>query len=317
MEEFRNRVLKPAMLPVGAAVFIGVLVFSFSRILLAVPEFGSTSLALLLAAEVLAVAAVLAATRKIKAAQRSVLLVTIIALIGGGVASAQIGVRPIEHDAEEVHIAAESIEFDTDTLEFPDDASVELVFQNNDSGIPHNVSIWEDDTFTPPPLFTGETFNGVASRAYEIEPLETGVYAFRCDVHPQMMGSVVVGDAEAPPKGTPPPPPTDEPTDGPAPTPTGSTEESIAALNIEYSKDELSLAADVPTAIVFENNDPPPQLHNVAIYTDDTYSEPLFQGETFSGPATTTYELPPIPAGTYPFRCDVHPGIMEGTITFS
>jgi plastocyanin len=296
MEEFRNRVLKPAALPLGAAVFIGVLVFSFSRILLAVPEFGSTSLALLMAAEVLAVAAVLAATRKIKAAQRSVLIVTVVALIGGGVASAQIGVRPIEHEAEEVHIAAENIEFDTDTLTFPADSPVELVFENNDNGVPHNVSIWNDDTFTPPSLFTGETFNGVATRAYEIEPLETGEYAFRCDVHPQMLGTVVVGEG------------------GGEPEP-GGADEQISAENIEFDKDTLSLPADAPTTIEFENLDEGIP-HNVAIYADDSFDDPLFEGEIFAGVETMIYEVPPISAGAYPFQCDVHPN-MNGMVTFS
>ena len=38
----------------------------------------------------------------------------------------------------------------------------------------------------------------------------------------------------------------------------------------------------------------------------------LFKGDLLSGPATTTYKVDALPAGTYFFRCDVHPQ-MNGT----
>jgi hypothetical protein len=40
----------------------------------------------------------------------------------------------------------------------------------------------------------------------------------------------------------------------------------------------------------------------------------LFQGELIQGPATAQYEIPPLPEGTYPFKCDVHPQ-MTGSVT--
>jgi hypothetical protein len=39
----------------------------------------------------------------------------------------------------------------------------------------------------------------------------------------------------------------------------------------------------------------------------------LFVGEVFSGPDVVTYEVPALDAGTYFFRCDVHPTTMTGT----
>jgi plastocyanin len=54
--------------------------------------------------------------------------------------------------------------------------------------------------------------------------------------------------------------------------------------------------------------------HNIAIYTDSSLSEALFQGEIVTGPATAQYEVPPEPAGEYYFQCDVHP-TMNGTVT--
>src|SRR5262249_25671837 len=93
MGEFRKRVLRPLSFPLIAAVFVAVIVISVSRILLAVPEASSTLLALVLSAEILGIAAVIAATRRTKPAQRALILVLALGLIGGGGASANIGVR--------------------------------------------------------------------------------------------------------------------------------------------------------------------------------------------------------------------------------
>jgi hypothetical protein len=38
-----------------------------------------------------------------------------------------------------------------------------------------------------------------------------------------------------------------------------------------------------------------------------------FAGDLVTGPATATYDVPAIPAGTYFFHCDVHPTQMFGT----
>jgi plastocyanin len=38
-----------------------------------------------------------------------------------------------------------------------------------------------------------------------------------------------------------------------------------------------------------------------------------FTGDTVSGPATRVYSIPALKAGTYHFRCDIHPG-MTGTL---
>ena len=53
--------------------------------------------------------------------------------------------------------------------------------------------------------------------------------------------------------------------------------------------------------------------HNLSIYVDDSLSEALFQGETFAGPATEEYVIPPLPEGEYYFHCDVHP-TMAGQV---
>ena len=50
----------------------------------------------------------------------------------------------------------------------------------------------------------------------------------------------------------------------------------------------------------------------MAIFTDSSASQSLYQGEIFSS-ATKVYDVPALAAGSYFFRCDVHPD-MTGTI---
>ncbi len=96
----------------------------------------------------------------------------------------------------------------------------------------------------------------------------------------------------------------------PACEPTG-TELAITAQDILFDTDCLAVAEGTPFTIVFDNRDGVP--HNVAIYTDEAATEALFKGEIFEGPEARTYRVGPLEAGTYFFRCDVHPGSMFGT----
>lgn len=317
MNEFVNRVLKPIMLPMAAGVFVFVLVFAFSRVLLAVPELGSTTLAMLISAEILGVASVLAAARRVNAAQKLISATLGLALIAGGGVAAAIGEREIGHHGDDggVSVTAQNIAFLEETVEVPADEAFEMTFENLDAGVPHNVSIYTDESAAES-LFIGEIFNGVATQVYEIPALAAGSHYFQCDVHPAMAGTVVAGEGgggggHGTPSEEPSPTtsPSDEPTNGAAPT---SIE--ITAKLVQFDKDSFTLAADTPTEIVFVNDDQSIE-HNVAIYTDESTSESLFVGERFFGVETRTYNVPPIAAGEYYFICDVHPN-MSGTAIF-
>ena len=87
---------------------------------------------------------------------------------------------------------------------------------------------------------------------------------------------------------------------------------TIAAKDLKFSTSTLSAPADEPFQIAFDNQEGAP--HNVAIYRDSSAAEKVFGEDPFSGPAVVVYEVPALAAGTYFFRCDVHPD-MSGELT--
>jgi plastocyanin len=92
-----------------------------------------------------------------------------------------------------VVISAASLAFDTDTLAGPAGNQFTIVFHNDDAGVPHNVSIYQDSSAVVA-LFVGETVTGPAMAEYPVNALDAGTYFFRCDVHPSTMtGTFVVG----------------------------------------------------------------------------------------------------------------------------
>jgi len=89
-------------------------------------------------------------------------------------------------------VVAEQMAFDTDCLAAPADTAFTIAFDNKDLGVPHNVSIYKDDSATEA-LFTGELVTGPGKITYKVPALPAGTYFFRCDVHPTMNGTFVVG----------------------------------------------------------------------------------------------------------------------------
>ncbi len=94
-------------------------------------------------------------------------------------------------------------------------------------------------------------------------------------------------------------------------SPTG-TSLQISAHDIKFDKSCLAAPAGKPFTITFKNEDAGVP-HDVAIYTNSSATTSLFKGAIVTGPATTVYHVPALKAGTYYFRCDVHPTLMFGT----
>ncbi len=85
---------------------------------------------------------------------------------------------------------------------------------------------------------------------------------------------------------------------------------TVSAQNISFDTNCLAAPANTAFTIDFTNKEGVP--HNVAIYTNSSASDVLFRGDNQSSPGSITYNVDPLPAGTYFFRCDVHPTQMTG-----
>lgn len=85
----------------------------------------------------------------------------------------------------------------------------------------------------------------------------------------------------------------------------------VVAQGDAFTTGSVAVAAGVPFSLVLDNRDSEP--HNVTILANDAGGKSPFVGEVFGGPSARLYSIPALPAGTYQFRCDVHPG-MTGTI---
>lgn len=92
---------------------------------------------------------------------------------------------------ETIKLSALGIEYEQTAITAPADVPFRIEFENKDAGVPHNVAIHEGSP-TGTAAYTGEVFNGVATKTYDVPALAAGPYAFVCTVHPTMTGTLTV-----------------------------------------------------------------------------------------------------------------------------
>ncbi len=286
-------------------MFGGILVFSFSRVLLAVSKRTAPAIGLLMALNILVAAALVAYGGRVRRRPVSFPLLTVGAIAVVAVGLAAMGLQPPRERAVaqgppgvRIALTAKGIAFDKSSLSFPAGSKVTIVFTNDDAGTTHNVDIFSESNPSNP-VFRGQVFAGVATMDYTFTaPAKPGMYAFHCDIHPtQMKGTVTVTAAGAPPGG-----------------PAGGTAQ-VVAKGIAYQPTKLSVPGGGQVRISFENQDAGIP-HNIHVFKGTDASAPtLFTGQIVTGPTTTVYTFPAPAPGTYFFHCDVHPTQMMGTLT--
>jgi plastocyanin len=294
----RQSLLLPILLPFGALAVIGAVLFGFSRILLGISHNAATVTACVVAVAIMVVASVVAGQRRVGPAAIGSMLGVVggVALVTGSLAFLIVGPQkePVEPAAVSLVAGpkASTDGFDQTSLTFPAGTPVDLQFDNQEPGVQHNVVIFDKDPATDTgqtPLFRGPLITGPGTTTYKVAPLTEGSYFFHCEVHPSTMtGKITVT------KG------------GAAPGPT------IVAKGLAFDTGTIELAAQTPTAITFDNEDAGTQ-HNIAIYNDETMKESMYTADPGAVPATSTYTVPGLDAGSYYFHCDFHPS-MNGTV---
>ncbi len=295
----RDRLVLPFLLPVGILLVIVGALYGFSRILLSVRSSAATATALLVALGILVTATVVSARGPVRVSGVAAMIGAVagVAMLAGGLALAVAGPEEegggAEAPATVVALVASQISFDQTKLAVPAGEPFRIAFDNQDAGIQHNVVIYDNADHTGDPLFRGELVTGVAKANYDVQALDAGTYYFVCQIHPVMTGEIDAAAGGGAAGGL-----------------------TLAAQNLSFDTAKIELVAGAATTLTFENKDAGVQ-HNLAIYSDDPTQVPnaevLFQGEWVTGPATVEYRIPPLQAGTYFFRCDVHPS-MKGTV---
>jgi plastocyanin len=301
----RESLLVPILIVVGLLALIGVVLWTFSRVLLQVEPHTATVTALLVAVAIVAILSFAASRKRVT---NGSLLMMVVGVLGAGMLlsgiALTIGTGGEETGPTAVTIAIAAPEgaaisgFDQSTLTAPADTPLTIAFNNQDPGVQHNIDIASADPAKDPTAevsFEGQLVTGPMQVDYAVDPLAEGEYVFFCRVHPSTMkGTLTVSPGATP--GT-----------------NATSGQVIAAQNIAFDTDTLTFPADTPSTLTFQNNDAGTQ-HNVAIYTDESASDALFQGEIITGVDSIEYPIPAIPEGSYYFHCDVHPN-MNGTVT--
>jgi len=88
------------------------------------------------------------------------------------------------------------------------------------------------------------------------------------------------------------------------------------AATAGFDPNKLDGPANAPFTVVFDNEDTTTSPHNWVLM-DSTGAKVQIGGDTsfFSGPAKHEYQIPALAPGDYPFKCEIHPTVMTGTLT--
>jgi len=304
--ETRQGLLLPILIPLGSFAIIGVVLFGFSRVLLSITPHAATAVALIVAVSVMVVAIVVASRQRLSNGSLFSMVGSTagIAMLAGGLAIVTIGAGEEEGGGPQVVTlaapkGAAATGFDPTSLSVVANAPIELDFTNQDPGIQHNVVIFGEDPADNPDakeVFSGALVTGAADVKYDVPPLTPGTFFFHCAVHPTtMFGTIDSAEGGG---------------DGGGGGGGGGT--TVVAKDLAFNTDQIDLTAGQPTTLTFDNEDAGVP-HNIAIYSDDSLSEVLFQGTQFPGIDTEEYQIPTLDAGTYYFHCDVHP-TMSGSV---
>jgi plastocyanin len=92
---------------------------------------------------------------------------------------------------------------------------------------------------------------------------------------------------------------------GSAPDP-ADADVTVTSADMAFDPGTITVAGAEGLTIALVNEDSMP--HNIAIYTDASKSEKLFEGEMVTD-GTIVYEVPALDAGEYFIDCSLHPNM--------
>ena len=193
--ELRERAILPVLIPLSAILFTEVIVFGFSRVLLATGHLVAVGVALGQALVILIGATALASSRRLRTPTLvgGLALFAIASIVAGawGYQRGPAYAKEAAANTPKIAVSAKNVSFDTKTIKLPA-SGAEIDFSNQDNQ-PHNIAIFPNATDLQTVLFRGDITQPGTTSTYKVGSLKPGTYYFHCDVHPQQMtGTVTV-----------------------------------------------------------------------------------------------------------------------------
>jgi mono/diheme cytochrome c family protein/plastocyanin len=93
----------------------------------------------------------------------------------------------VDPGAQKVTLVASGIKWTTTELTVKAGEPFVLALDNQDAAVPHNIQIKDS---AGAQVYLSDTFNGVATRDFQIPALAAGTNPFICTVHPTMTGTI-------------------------------------------------------------------------------------------------------------------------------
>lgn len=196
-DRINDRFVVPFGLPGTIFVLAGIGVVAISRLFLAVSAEAAPIIGILVAFAMLGGFYLISVRDVGRSALATISTVAVALVLAAGVAGALKGEREFHNaggDEGELTLAADNLEFDKESLDFPAGSEVVLRFENHEA-IPHNFSLYESKGGEP--IFEGPILNAEGEVEYEFETPAAGEYYFQCDVHPDQMNGTVNVSEEA------------------------------------------------------------------------------------------------------------------------
>ena len=283
-------------MPIAVLAVIGLVLFGFSRVLLAVSHNAATVVALVAAAGIVSIAAWVASRKRVTGGTLFSMVAAMagIAMVAGGLA---VVAAPLHAEEEGRSRAGSSSRSRRPRarrrrVSRPTPSRCRatkpftIAFDNQDPAVPHNVVVFDGPDAEAPALVTGELITGPATAEYAVEPVPEGEYFFHCEVHPTTM----VGTMTAAPGGG------------------GGGGEGVDAWwqrtwRSTPTRSSCRRRRD-------HDHDRQPGRRHAAQHRDlrrRLARRGAVQGRARDRSGERELHVPPLPAGEYYFHCDVHP----------
>ncbi len=312
----RDRLFLPLVFPTTVMIVIAIVLFSTAKILLDLDPRYATVGAILIALYILGVAALLANGPRLTP-QQTYLFTALpaAALIAVGMyvaarpeaSTGEGGTSAAAAAATSFTMTATDNAFSMKEMTVPAGAEITFVFDNKGAAV-HNWHVLNVKGADGQDIAT-KLLPGGQQETLKFAISQPGTYNYQCDVHPtEMVGKLTVAEASAAGAGA--------AAAAPAGAAGGAGAEgatTVVATDNKFDKTAITVKAGAEASIDFQNKGS--AIHNLHVFNVKGKDGQEIQTKLLPGGQQETIKFTIDKAGTYDFKCDVHPVEMVGKLT--